>query len=231
MKDGIIFAIAFVFLFSILLLPFPTTFGQISEEIDLQILQEELKQIKNEIQKSNKNAGTLFWSSFFIGEILAGIAIVATVRYAKQLSFQNKTLEESFEATKVKHMVDAIQEIETKLRSPKMVKVGIAITKFEPVITPLGGKLPASDLQQFLIEVGRIWFYYEVGIFTVEYIDKIFAARILPIKYNKHVQQFLKDIRDQQGETVFRHIDLLVDMLEEYKKMIDPKSPLLSEDH
>ena len=59
--------------------------------------------MKKVIQKSNQSNEALFWSSFFIGEIIAGIAIIATVFYVRQLKDQNKILVKSFEGTKIKN--------------------------------------------------------------------------------------------------------------------------------
>jgi len=217
----------FLISLSFLMISIQIANGQIDVGSDLTGLREEINQITIEIQKSNANAETLFWTAIIIGEIIAGIAVIATVVYAQQLKSQNKIIQESFDATKVKHMVDSIHEIEVEFDKPEMVNVAREIAGFKPVIVPLGGKLPELSLRDYLLKLGKIYMLYEVGMFTIEYIHKIFGARILPVKYNKYVQKYLKDIRKVQGEQVFKQIDYLTDLIEEYAKIVDPNSPLL----
>ena len=138
--------------------------------------------MKKVIQKSNQSNEALFWSSFFIGEIIAGIAIIATVFYVRQLKDQNKILVKSFEGTKIKNTGDTIQELESTFQEEKMNVVSDKITSGEKLIVIQGGALDENDLVNYLSLIGKIFLFYELDMLSLDHIDKFFWNENFTIK-------------------------------------------------
>ena len=64
-----------------------------SIETKLDVTNEKLETMVDEIKKSNKHFEIMFWTAFFIGEIMAGIAIIFTIRNSEELSKQTENIQ------------------------------------------------------------------------------------------------------------------------------------------
>lgn len=209
------------------------SFGQeidsstLSEISEINELTDEVRQIKEEIKKSNQNDETIFWMAFFMGEILAGIAIIATIFYVRELKDQNETIRDSFEATRVKNMVDSIHEVDNEFSSLKIKDIHQAVSLRQPIIIQQEGKFEEQDLIDYLSIIGKIYLLHELNVVSTEYIDKMYGTKILKIKHSPYVQKYIEGAQKIQGEQTWKQIEFLTNIIEKWRREINPDDPTL----